>query len=63
LKPFNRGNSYTLKVFIVAGGSELGSITLGSAEAVRFTEIPSLAETIAKAASTYAVSSVPYVIA
>jgi hypothetical protein len=60
LKPFNRGNSYTLKVFIVAGGSELGSITLGSAEAVRFTEIPSLAETIAKAASTYAVHIGPF---
>jgi len=50
LKPFNRGDSYTLKVFIVAGGSQPGPITIGSSEPVRFTDMPTLSESIATAA-------------
>jgi hypothetical protein len=59
LKPFNRGDSYTIKIFIVAGGDEPGEIHLSSPEAIRFTEIPSLAETIASIASSYAIKVGP----
>lgn len=52
LRPLNRGNSYTLRLFIVAGGAEPEALTIGSSEPVRFTEIPSVSETLALAAST-----------
>jgi hypothetical protein len=41
LRPFNRKDSYRMKVFFVSGGSEPGVVTLGSSEPVQFTEIPS----------------------
>lgn len=51
LKPFNRGDSYTLKVFVVAGGAVPGAIMIGSSEPVRFTDMPTLSEAVAAAAS------------
>ncbi len=60
LKPFNRRDSYTLKIYIVAGGSEPGPIKLGSSEAIRFTEIPSIVETIASIASSSVVKLGPF---
>jgi hypothetical protein len=56
LKPFNRGDSYSLKVFVVAGSTEPGAIVVGSSEAIRFTEMPTLSETVAKAASGITIS-------
>lgn len=50
LKPFNRSDSYTLKVFLVAASSQPGPIAIGSSEPVRFTDMPTLSETIASAA-------------
>lgn len=58
LQPFNREDSYTMKVFLVAGGKEPGQILLGSSEPIRFTEIPSLSETIAKIASSSVIAQV-----
>lgn len=52
LEPFNRGDAYTIKLFIVAGGIEPESIIVSSAESVRFADIPSLAETLGDIAST-----------
>jgi hypothetical protein len=51
LKPFNRGNSYTLRVFVVAGSAQPGAISIGSSEAIRFTDMPTLSEAVAQAAS------------
>ncbi len=59
LRPFNRQDSYTMKVFIVASASEPGPLVIGSSEPVRFTEIPSVAETLARAASTLSVKIGP----
>lgn len=59
LRPLNRGDSYILRVFIVAGGEEPESLSIGSSEPVRFTEIPSVAETLAIAASTLSVKFGP----
>jgi hypothetical protein len=51
LKPFNRGDAYTIKVYICAAGKKPGEITFGSSEAIRFVEMPSGAEIMAKAAT------------
>lgn len=51
LRPLNRGDSYTLRLFIVSGATEPKPMTIGSSEPVRFTEIPSIAETLANAAA------------
>lgn len=53
LEPFNRGDSYPLKIMIVASGEEPGLIGIGSSEPVRFTEMPTLAETMTAIATTY----------
>jgi hypothetical protein len=60
LKPFHRGDSYTMKVFFTVGGQAPEQITLSSAEAVRFADIQSLAETIAKTAQTTAFKFGPF---
>lgn len=60
LRPFNRGDSYTLKLFIVASAAVPESIAIGSAEPVRFTEIPSVAENLAAVASTLSVMVGPF---
>lgn len=52
LKPFNRGDAYTFKVFIVPATKEPGPVTLGTSEAVKFTEMPSVAESLAEIASS-----------
>ncbi|HVM63131.1 MAG TPA: hypothetical protein VMV72_19890 [Verrucomicrobiae bacterium] len=60
LKPFNRQDSYTLKVYLVAAQTEPGALHVGSSEPVRFTEMPSISEVIAKAASSAAVTVGPF---
>ncbi len=62
LKPFNRGDTYTIKLFIVAEAAALGAIRISSPESVRFTDMPSLAETFAAVASSAAVNVGPFVI-
>ena len=56
LRPFNRGDSYSLRLFVVAGGSRPEPLAIGSSEPVRFTDIPSVAETLAAAASSVSLS-------
>ena len=60
LAPFNRGDAYMLKVFIVAAGDAPGSITLGSSEPVRFIEMPSITETLVEAALSSVVKVGPF---
>jgi len=62
LRPFNRGDSYTMRLFIVAASDEPGAISIGSSEPVRFTEIPSVVETIAEAARTVSIGIGPLVV-
>lgn len=52
LRPLNRGDSYTIRLFLVVGGTEPQPLVIGTSEPVRFTEIPSVAETMAVAVST-----------
>ncbi|HET7110624.1 MAG TPA: hypothetical protein VFI41_07105 [Gemmatimonadales bacterium] len=59
LAPFNRGDAYKLRVFIVAVGDAPGAITLSSAEAVRFVDLPSITETLAEIAFSSAVKIGP----
>ena len=59
LRPFNRGDTYTFRIFIVAAKENPDPIKMSSSEAVRFTEIPTMAETLAVAASTLAVKLGP----
>lgn len=46
LKPFNRGDTYALQLFIVTppGREQPGAIQLSSSEAIRFVNIPTIAE-------------------
>jgi hypothetical protein len=44
LKPFNREDSYRLKVFVVAGKDKPSPIKISSSEPVRFISIPALVE-------------------
>jgi len=60
LRPFNRGNAYTLRLFIVAAADRPKSLRVSSAEAVKFTDIPTVAETLAVAASTLSVKLGPF---
>jgi hypothetical protein len=60
LTPFNRGDAYTLKVFIVAVGGAPGSITLSSSESVRFVDMPSITESIVDIALSSAVKVGPF---
>jgi len=46
LNPFNRGNEYNLRIFIVAADCEPGSISISSPEPIRFVEIPTISETL-----------------
>lgn len=59
LCPLNRGDSYTLKLFIVAEADEPTALSISSPEPVRFTEIPSVAETLAAVASTMPINLGP----
>jgi hypothetical protein len=52
LRPLNRGDSYTIRVFLVVEHGKPQPLKIGTSEAVRFTEIPSVAETMAIAVST-----------
>jgi len=45
LQPLNRGDAYTVRLFIVAAGERPNAISVSSSEAIKFTEIPSVAET------------------
>jgi hypothetical protein len=51
LKPFNRGNTYTLQVFIVTTSEKERpeKIELSSTEAIRFVTMPTLTEQLAQA--------------
>lgn len=52
LKPFNRGDPYSLKLYVVIGkGNDQPSIDLSSPKAVRFVEMPTIGEMVARAAS------------
>lgn len=52
LKPFNRKDSYLLKLYIVIpeGAKDPQRIGLGSSHPVKFTEMPTVADTLTKAA-------------
>lgn len=58
--PFNRGDAYILKVFVVAAAAKPGPISVSSTEAIRFTDIPSLAERLTEIASTQALKFGPF---
>jgi len=60
LKPFNRGDAYTLRIFIVASGTQPGAVSLSSAEPIRFTDVPSLTESLADIATSAAVNFGPF---
>lgn len=62
LRPFNRRDAYTLRVFIVAGNSMPGAISVSSPEPIRFTDIPSLTETIAQIASSTSFPLGPFIL-
>jgi len=47
LRPLNRGDVYTFKAFIVAGEHGPGSLSVSSAEAIRFTDIPNASTLLA----------------
>lgn len=59
LTPFNRGDAYMLKIFIVAAGHAPGPITLSSSEPIRFVDMPSITETLADIAFSSAVKVGP----
>lgn len=50
LRPFNRADVYTFKVFIVSSGAMPGSVEVSSSDPVRFVDIPTLAETLSEIA-------------
>jgi hypothetical protein len=60
LTPLNRGDAYTIKVFVVAAGGKPGVITISSSEAVRFVEMPSLTETLSAVARASAIEIGPF---
>jgi hypothetical protein len=60
LQPFNRSDAYTFKLFIVAGGITPEAIQISSPEPVRFTDMPSIAETLTKIASSAAIKLGPF---
>lgn len=58
LKPFNRKDSYLVKLYIVIpeGATDPQPIGLGSSKPIKFTEMPTVAETLSKAVSGVSVS-------
>jgi hypothetical protein len=56
LRPFNRGDSYSFKFYVVIPEErkEPSEIVLGSASPVRFVEMPTVGEIVARAASEVA---------
>ena len=60
LRPLNRGDTYTFRLYIVATSARPGPITVGSSEAIRFSDMPSIAEVVASAAKVAAVSVGPF---
>jgi hypothetical protein len=60
LQPFNRSDAYTFKLFIVANGAAPEAIDISSPEAVRFTEMPSIAETLTEIAANAALKVGPF---
>jgi hypothetical protein len=61
LRPFNRGDSYSFKMYIVIpeNQEEPQGIALGSPSPIRFVDMPTVGEILARAASEAAVSVGP----
>jgi hypothetical protein len=62
LKPFNRGDSYSFKLYVVIpeGQDEPKAVRLGSSSPVRFVEMPTVGEVLAGVASEWVVSLGPF---
>lgn len=54
LVPFNRGDSYSLKLYVVIpeGREEPGKVQLSSSQPVRFTDMPTIGELVSQAAKS-----------
>jgi len=61
LKPFNRGDSYSFKLYVVIpeGQDEPKAIGLGSPSPIRFVEMPTVGEVLARAATEAALTFGP----
>jgi hypothetical protein len=57
VKPFNRGNVYSFKLYVVipAGEREPKEVVLGSPNPIRFVAMPTAGEMLARAASEFAI--------